>query len=318
MSRTLSRLAVAATAVVLAAGLAVPSTADARDRAGALRWVALGDSYTAGVIQATGDVFETPPDGCARTTQSYPEIARRDLGARVDLRNVSCGAATIDNVYREQQTPLGRPMPPDAIDPNAPFAPVPPQLDAVGPKTDLVTIGIGGNTMGFAEIIQRCVELGDRSKNTGTPCKDEFTPSMSVRLDTVRQQYDQMLTALHSKAPTAKVITVGYPHIVPNDTASCRFGDIQQLHTITAGDLDWARTAVLEPLNKVIQQVSAAHGATYVDQYASSAGHSVCDSDHWVDGVVSSIVPLQFAFVHPNAKGQANVARLVENAIHAG
>jgi len=308
-------LAVAATTVVLAAGLAVPSTAGAEGRAGALRWVALGDSYTAGVIQATGDVFETPPDGCGRTTQSYPEIARRDLGAKVDLRNVSCGAATIDSVYREQQTPLGRPLPPDAVDPNAPFKPVPPQLDAVGPKTDLVTIGIGGNTLGFAEIVQRCVELGEKTKNTGTPCKDEFSASLSTRLETVRQEYDKMLTALHSKAASAKVITVGYPRIIPNDASTCRFGNIEQLHTITTGDLDWARTAVLEPLNAVIQKVSAAHGATYVDQYTSGAGHSVCDSDHWVDGVVSSIVPLQFAFVHPNAKGQANAARLVENAI---
>ncbi|WP_404870206.1 SGNH/GDSL hydrolase family protein [Kitasatospora griseola] len=318
MPRTLSRLAVAAGTVALAAGLAVPSTADAEGRSDALRWVALGDSYTSGLIPATGEVFENPPDGCARTVQSYPEIVRRELRTLVALRNVSCGSATVADVARTQQTPPGRPAPPGSTDPDGPFPPVPPQIDAVGPSTNLLTVGIGGNTLGFAEILKRCTELGDGSDNTGTPCKDEFAASLPGRLENLRRQYDQMLTALHSKAPLAKVITVGYPHIVPENAGSCRFGDIQQFHTITTGDLDWSRSAALEPLNAVIRQVTAAHGDTFVDLYAASAGHSVCDSDRWVDGVLSSVSPLRLAYVHPNAKGQANAARLVEDAVLGG
>ncbi|MFB7213141.1 hypothetical protein [Streptomyces sp. NPDC056255] len=88
-----------------------------------------------------------------------------------------------------------------------------------------------------------------------------------------------------------------------------------QFATITTGDLAWARTRILEPLNTAIAQESTAHNATFVDLYPTAANHSVCDSDHWTDGILSSLVPLRFAFVHPNAKGRANTASLVEDAI---
>ncbi|MFB6991596.1 SGNH/GDSL hydrolase family protein [Streptomyces sp. NPDC056178] len=311
--------AVAGTTAALLTALIAPNAAQAAappsGRAAGMSWVALGDSYTAGVIQATGDEFEFPRDGCARTTGSYPEVVRRDFGSLVDLRNVSCGAATVKDVYETKQTPLGRPLPPAGTDPDAPFAPVPPQIDAVAPDTELITVGAGGNTVGFGEILIRCLALGAEHGNEGTPCKDELDASLPGRLDQLRKDYGQMLDALHAKAPTAKVITVGYPHVIPKDAALCTFGDPKQFATITTGDLDWARTRILEALNTAIAQESAAHNATFVDLYPTTAGHSVCDSDHWVDGILSSLIPLRYGWVHPNAKGHANAASLVEDAI---
>ncbi|MFJ2865300.1 SGNH/GDSL hydrolase family protein [Kitasatospora sp. NPDC087314] len=318
MPRFLSRLVVAGSAVVLTAGLITPSAAEAAarpsGRAGALTWAALGDSYTAGVIEATGDETE-PHDGCARTTLSYPEVIRRDLGPLLDLRNASCGGATAKDVYQTKLTPLGRPLPPFGTDPDAPFPPVPPQIDTVSPDTDLITVGVGGNTLGFAEILKACIELGAGNLGKGTPCKDEYDASLPGRLDQLRGDYDQMLGALHAKAPFARLLTVGYPHLVPEDATRCRYGDLHQFATFTTGDLAWARTAILEPLNAVITQETAAHGDTFVDLYPSTAGHSVCDDDHWLDGVLTSIIPLRYALVHPNAKGQAHAAALVEDAI---
>lgn len=321
MPRFLSRLAVACTATVLAAGLTTPTTAQAAarpgDRAAALRWTALGDSYTAGVIVATGTETE-PHDGCARTVESYPEILRRDLGSLVTLRNVSCSGATTDSVDTSAQSPLGRPLPPLGTDPNGPYPAVPPQIDAVDPATDLVTVGIGGNDLGFAEILKSCIELGAVQLGQGTPCKDKFDASMPDRLNRLRGDYGRMLTALHIKAPSAKVLTVGYPHLIPENAALCQYGSPLQFGTFTTGDLAWARTAFLEPLNAVIAQDTAARGDTFVDLYPASAGHSVCDADHWVDGVLTSVIPLKYAVVHPNATGQAHTAALVENALLGG
>lgn len=317
MSGSAVRRVVLGLVAAMTAGLLAPSVASAA-QAQSLEWVALGDSYTAGVIQATGDVVDNPPDGCARTTESYPEVIRRDLGSLVNLRNVSCGAATVTDVYRDEQTPLGRPLPPLGTDPDAPFAPVPVQLDALTPGTELVTVGAGGNTIGFGPILVRCLTLGAENLGVGTPCADEFTASLPQRLETLRAEYDQMLTAIHAKSPFAKVITVGYPHVIPDDATDCTYGDPRQFATMTSGDLDWARTSVLEPLNTVIQQVTAAHGDTFVDLYAPSRGHSVCNdtgTDNWADGIFTSLVPLRYAYVHPNARGQANAAALVEDAI---
>ncbi|MBV2151427.1 SGNH/GDSL hydrolase family protein [Kitasatospora sp. SUK 42] len=319
MPRLLSRLAVAGTAVALTVGLTTPAPAATKPatRAQGLQWTALGDSYTAGVIQATGDLTD-PRDGCARTTGSYPEIIRRNLGSLVSLRNVSCSGATTANVYATSLSPLGRPLPPFGTDPNAPYPPVPPQIDAVDPATDLITLGIGGNDLGFGEILKSCIELGATHLGQGTPCEDKFDAELPDRLNQLRTDYDRTLTALHAKAPFAKVLTVGYPHLIPEDAGLCGYGNLLQFGTFTTGDLAWARTAIVEPLNAVIAQGTAAHGDTFVDLYPSSAGHSVCDQDHWLDGVLTSIIPLQYALVHPNAEGQAHTATLVEDAVLGG
>ncbi|MFJ8625301.1 SGNH/GDSL hydrolase family protein [Kitasatospora sp. NPDC093550] len=321
MPRFLSRLAVAGTAVVLAAGLTTPTTARAAakpaERTPALTWVAMGDSFTAGVIEATGPETE-PRDGCARTVRSYPEIIRRDLGSLVELSNVSCSGATSLDVHANKQSPLGRPLPPLGTDPDAPYPPVPPQTDAVDPDTRVITVGVGGNDLGFGRILKDCIELGATHLGQGTPCKDKYAAQLPGRLDRLRTDYGTMLLALHRRAPSAKVITVGYPHLIPEDAGRCQYGDLLQFATFTTGDLAWARTSVLEPLNAVIAQESGAQQDTFVDLYPASAGHSACDPEHWVDGVLTSVVPLTYALVHPNALGQAFAAARIEDVVLGG
>lgn len=310
--------ALAATAV--APTQASPGAPGSRAQA-PMEWVALGDSYTAGVIQAAGEEFEIPRDGCVRTTESYPEVVRRELGPLVDLRNVSCGAAEIRHIAQEPHEPLGRPQPLLGPDPDAPFEKVAPQLESVPAQTGLITVGIGGNSAGFGTVLKRCVELGLAEGNNGAPCEEELGATLPATLAGVRREYDAMLTAIHAKAPDARVLTVGYPHVVPEDATRCTFGDFREFATITHGDLTWARTELLEPLNRIIREVTASHGDTFVDVYAGGEDHSVCDrtgGQNWVDGIYTSLFPAVPALVHPNAKGHAHVAQRLEDAILAG
>lgn len=304
-------------AALTAAALAPAQLAGAQPTAAAAayHWVALGDSYTAGVIQAAGHTFEVPRDGCERTDLSYPQVVDRDLGGLFDLTNVSCGAATIEDVTSHAQEPIGRHLPPLSEDPDYPFPPVPPQSEAVRPDTDVVTVGVGGNTLGFADILLKCVELGGSSGGAGTPCKDELAGGVPARLAKVNQDYDQMLAVLHERAPSAKIVAVGYPTVIPADTSKCRYNDFEQFGSITRGDLDWLRTDVLEPLNQTIEKAVGDHDAArFVDLYDSSRDHSVCDSAKWVEGIFTR-VPDQVAFVHPNARGHRNAADHVESAM---
>ncbi|MGW2276575.1 hypothetical protein [Streptomyces sp. NPDC001770] len=67
MARFRTRPALLASAAALAASALVPTQlvgAQSATAAADYDWVALGDSYTAGVIKASGDVFEFPRDGC--------------------------------------------------------------------------------------------------------------------------------------------------------------------------------------------------------------------------------------------------------------
>ncbi len=321
------RLAALAAVAVLASAVSVPAIAagthGTRPQQAGLAWVALGDSYTAGAIPAAGEEFEQPRDGCVRTTNSYPEVIARDLGPLISLKNVSCGNATIENVTTVGQFPTGRQIPPISTDPDYPFPQVRVQLRAVSINTRLVTVGIGGNTLGFGEILQTCLALGAQTGNVGTPCKNFFTKDtvgdepFDARFRDLAADYDDMLFILHQAAPAARIITVGYPFIIPEDTSKCTFGDspaaMRQFSTITHGDLTWLRTSVLERLNTVIEEETIRSGDTFVNTYNSSREHSVCDSDKWVDGILDA--QGRPALVHPNTAGQANTARLVERAI---
>ncbi|MBT1094210.1 SGNH/GDSL hydrolase family protein [Streptomyces sp. Tu102] len=312
-----TRLTMLASAAVLAAGALAPAQlAGAQPAAAADRqWVALGDSYTAGVIPVAGDTFEVPRDGCERTDQSYPQVIDRDLGSLFDLTNVSCGAATIENITFRVQEPIGQHLPPVSEDPDYPFPAVPPQSAAVDPGTDVITVGAGGNTLGFADILFQCLQLGGGSGGVGTPCKDDLADDIPARLNKVSADYDEILAVLHERAPHAKILAVGYPTVIPKDTSKCQYNNLEQFGSITQGDLDWLRTDVLEPLNKVIEKsVSAQDAARFVDLYDSTLNHSVCDAGKWVEGIFTR-VPDQQAFVHPNARGHRNAADHVAAAM---
>ncbi|MFI2209914.1 SGNH/GDSL hydrolase family protein [Streptomyces sp. NPDC020141] len=301
-----------AAALALTAGLLLPGPRPAA-AAQPVEWVTLGDSYTAGVIEATGRVVAD--DGCARTVESYPEIIRRGLGPRVHAVNVSCGGATVENIVSKERIPVSRPVAPGQETPEYP--PTPPQISAVTADTDLITVGVGSETLGLSGILAECTALGHESAGLGAPCRDAFAGSVESGLSKVRVEYAEMLRALHDKAPFARVITVGYPRLVPEDPALCRFNNPLEFGTITPEDLRWLRTALLEPLNAEIEHAAAEAGDTHVDLYASSAGHSVCDDlggRNWADGLQSA-VPRSWAYAHPNARGQAHAAGRVRAAI---
>ncbi|MEV7372945.1 SGNH/GDSL hydrolase family protein [Streptomyces sp. NPDC090301] len=311
MARFRTRLALLGSVAALAAGAVLPT--QSASAAPQFQWVALGDSYTAGVIQAAGDTFEVPRDGCDRTDRSYPQVVERDLGSLFELANVSCGAATIDDITDTPQDPIGRHLPPLFEDPDYPFPAVPPQSEAVGPGTDVITVGVGGNTLGFADLLAQCLQLGGTGE--GTPCKDALGSGIQARLKKVRQDYDRMLTVLHERAPKAKILAVGYPTVIPNDASTCTFSDMTQFGTITQGDLTWLRQDVLEPLNKTIKDSTGTQdAASFVDLHTSSQNHSVCDGrDKWVEGIAT--LTGELAHVHPNSAGHRNAANYVEQAM---
>ncbi|GGJ89900.1 lipase [Streptomyces camponoticapitis] len=317
MIRIRKRLTLLGSTAALVAGALVPTQlagAAPATAAAAYEWVALGDSYTAGVIQAAGETFEVPRDGCERTDQSYPQVIDRDLGPLIELTNVSCGAATIDDITFNAQEPIGRHLPPFSEDPDYPFPPVPPQSEAVSPGTDVITVGVGGNSLGFGDILFTCLQLGSGTGGVGTPCRDDLADNVPERLTQVSQKYDEMLATLQERAPHARIVTVGYPTIVPDDTSKCRYNDWEQFASITPGDLDWLRDDVLEPLNKVVEKSAGDHDASFVNLYDSSRNHSVCDAGRWVEGIFTRF-PDQTAFVHPNAKGHRNAADHVTSAL---
>ncbi len=267
-----------------AAGVAsgAPSTG------GTSPYVALGDSYTASPLTGTN---AGPPAGCFRSVNNYPHLTATALGAQ--LTDVSCSGATTTEFGAPQTTNAG-------VNPA--------QYSALATGTKLVTIGIGGNDIGFSEIVRTCLS----ATPFGSPCKDHYTAGgtdeLRQRINALGGKLATVLKEVHRRSPGARVALVGYPAVLPASGPGC-----YPAVPIAPGDVDYLR-GVLADLNTRIQRSAAAGSATYVDTYTSTVGHDICQAPgtKWIEG----IVPTAPAFpVHPNAAGSAALSRAVVAAL---
>jgi lysophospholipase L1-like esterase len=290
------RYAVALLAALLAAGVLVSVVVVWGGRSGAVpvrppeHYVALGDSYAAGpgIPTATG-----VPLSCGRSTANYPSLVRDEVAAAT-FRDVSCSGATTANLTTPQPTEGGT---------------NPPQLDALTSDTTLVTLTIGGNDIGFSEIVDRCLAR-DANQPTGAPCRASYQRAgqdlLAGRIAATAPKLAEALRLIGQRSPSARVLVVGYPTILPAATGCAQA-------PFTAGDIGYL-TQTFQALNAMVEQQARAAGARYVDTARDSAGHDVCapPDRRWVEGRRPS--PPAAAF-HPNALGMRAIARQILDAL---
>ena len=255
-----------------------------------LRYVALGDSYSAASGVLPPDL--TAPLQCLRSTRNYPHVIAGKLGAQ--LTDVTCGAAKTSHFFTSQ------------------YSGVPPQLNAVSGNKQLITMTIGGNDSGvFINTIVACGSAGLSTGGQGSPCKDRYGSSFA---DTVRNKtYPSLvktLRAVRAKAPRAKVAILGYPWIMPA-TGGC-FLKIP----VAKGDVPYVR-GIEWTLNDAVRRAAAATGVTYVNLNTVSDGHDACKpmGVRWVEPVLQGTNPV---ILHPNALGERQMAAQVMRVLHLG
>ena len=265
-------------------------------------YVALGDSYTAGldIPDQTGATA-----GCGQSSSSYPFLVARSL--RLDLTDMSCTSATVASLSAAQATSDGT---------------NPPQLSALSAATALVTLGIGGNDVGWAGIVTRCTELDlipslipSTSASDVTPCHDYYTTGgadlIQQRIQALTGQLAEALAQIRQRAPRARIYVVGYPDLLPASGGGC--GDTLG---ITKGDVAFLDNEELR-LNAMLRQAAQAAGDGYVDTYTPSQGHDACagPADRWIEPLIPDAAA---AALHPNAVGEQGMADVIIGAIRAG
>ena len=263
-------------------------------------YVALGDSYTAGPGITPQD---TSILGCLRSDANYPNLIAPDLGLPA-FRDVSCSGAETEDMFATQD-----------VDPNPDN---PPQLNALNGNTQVVTLGIGGNDIGFSSIAQTCVELAFRARFQGSPCKDHFTAGgtdqLAARIAGMAPDLSRVIDAIQSRSPEAEVFVRGYPAILPETTTL--FELCQPTMPIAKGDVAYLRDDVQKRLNATIRDVAVAQGEVYVDMYTPSIGHDACKAPtvRWVEPLVPAS---DAAPVHPNRLGMEGMAEVMRSALRA-
>lgn len=243
-------------------------------------YAALGDSYAAGEGLAP---FEADSGPCHRSPSAYPRLVAAQEGS--SLAFAPCTGARV----------------PDVVGP-------PGQLASVDPASDLVTVTVGGNDVGFASVVGECVAATD-------PCS-HLDADVEAALGRLGPTLEAAYRQIRARAPSARVLVVGYPQVVADpahvDLDTCpAVGTILPGRRITADDARWLREKGAH-LSDVVSGAAKAAGASYVDVGADFAGHEACAPDPWLTGVV--LTDLRSSF-HPTVAGQAELARLVTRAL---
>jgi GDSL-like Lipase/Acylhydrolase family len=255
--------------------------------ANAATYTSLGDSYAAGPLIPNQSLN---PLGCLRSDHNYAHLTASAKG--LTLTDVSCSGATTADMTAPQNVEPG---------------PNPPQFNGLSAGTNIVSVTIGGNDIGFTEILENCITLNPFS----SPCKEQYDPGghdqLVERIANAAPKVGAVIAGIHSHSPNARVFVVNYPDILPSGsgcwpTVPLSFSDVPYLH------------ATEERLNSMLATEASLNGATLVNWYGASVGHDACkgSSTRWVEPLIPSELT---APVHPNKAGMAGAAAVLEAAI---
>lgn len=282
-------------------------------------YVSLGDSWSADVVFADQDggpdTTHVPID-CAQSHRDYPKLVAAELGIRTH-RDATCGSATTDDFYAPQDLPLGGQ--------NSP------QFDRLSRRTDLVTVGIGGNDAGIAGAGMDCLNalpvpnplppgtvppmpdnpvpiIGSEVPLGG--CKEKYAGDGRDRLSArIRESQPKLVAAfrrIRELAPRARILVIDYLAIVPDH--GC-------YPTVPAEDEDMAYIhAKFLELNAMVRRAARRGGAEFVDTFTPTIGHDLCQLPTVRYGETygpSVNDPALGVPAHPNAAGARAQARIV-------
>ncbi|NUQ33304.1 MAG: SGNH/GDSL hydrolase family protein, partial [Dermatophilaceae bacterium] len=219
-------------------------------------YVALGDSYSSG----TGTrAYISDGTSCQRSVYAYPSLDAASLGLALTFR--ACSGATVADVTNTQ-------------------------LSALSSSTAYVTISVGGNDAGFADVLTECAQPAWMSN-----CNGAIDGAQSIINNTLPGRLSTLYSSIRTKAPNAKVIVVGYPRIFNGEdcNAFTWFSPTEESRLNATADL----------LNSRTSTAAAARGFTFVNPTSKFVGHAVCDSPEWLNGLSS---PVSESY-HPNVAG---------------
>ncbi|NLU84052.1 SGNH/GDSL hydrolase family protein [Rhodococcus sp. HNM0569] len=274
----------AAACSFFAVASAAPAHAEPGDTAGPT-YVALGDSRASGPLIAAGDHRDT----CLRSSSvNYPAKLASELGAS-SLVDVTCSAAKPAHVLDTPQF-VG-----------TGFAP--PQIEALAPDTDLVTLSIGGGGSNHLPVSVRCAAP---VPGADLRCRDNpDAERLAVEgIEKMAREVDEVVGAIVAKAPHAQVYLVSHGGTV-GDRACW------PILPVSDGDAPWLRE-YFDRFNDIYVRAAAKYGVHYIDiaTAAVEGGHDACadTGDRWFEGIIPRS-PAEPS--HPNELGMAAIADMI-------
>ncbi|MFU8849917.1 SGNH/GDSL hydrolase family protein [Micromonospora sp. SL1-18] len=252
-----SRLATLALTLASSFGITLALAAPAQ-AAAADRYVALGDSYASGV---GADSYTSESGSCMRSNNAYPALYNTNIKP-ASYRSVACSGATTADVINSQ-------------------------LSALSSTTTLVSVTIGGNDVGFANIMTTCVLYGE------TQCIAAIQTAENKARSELPGKLANVYNGIKSRAPSARVVVVGYPVFY-------------QLGTFCVGLSANSRAKINEGINlldDITRTAATSAGFKFADVRSIFVGHQLCSyGEKWLHAL--NYLNLNISY-HPTAAGQS-------------
>jgi lysophospholipase L1-like esterase len=176
--------AVVSAALVSAVALAAPASAQT-----AVRYAALGDSYSAGL--GSGNYIASS-GSCDRSTKAYSELWAA-AHTPSSYAFVACSGATTATVISGQ-------------------------LAALSTQTTLVSITVGGNDVGFAAVMKTCV------LSPTSTCVSAIKAAEAKMTGQLPGKLDAVFSDIAARAPNARVVLLDYPELYDLSRSSTCIG----------------------------------------------------------------------------------------------
>lgn len=251
----------------LGTGLAMALTTGPA-HAAATSYVALGDSYSSGTGTRS---YISDGTACQRSVYAYPSLLAASKNLTLNFR--ACSGATVADVTRTQ-------------------------LGALGAGTTYVSISVGGNDAGFADVLTECAQPGWMSD-----CNGAIDDAQYVITNVLPSRLSTLYSSIRAKAPNARVTVVGYPRIFNGEdcNAGTWFSPTEESRLNATADL----------LNSKTSAQAKARGFAFANPTAAFTGHAVCDSVEWLNGLSN---PVSESY-HPNRPGHSGYATVVSPSL---
>ncbi len=286
--------------------------------------VAMGDSFSSGEGASDGNTDyyketnyrdpqnEDTRNACHRSKKAWSRQAKTpgayaSIGeladswdAGMDYHLIACSGARTYNILK------------------APENGELPQIDKgyLDQNTSLVTISIGGNDSRFSYVIQKClISFGSGSceskpfddhdsqidrdvDGNGTVETNRDGPYQGLPMsqalpelitDVVKSDIGAAIERIHSKAPNAKIMLMGYPKLISADASCLRLGPLG----LSKESNDWLNTvaAHLTAQMKDATAIARAKGidARFSDPTVNFEGKGVCGNPESIHGMVKTL-----------------------------
>jgi hypothetical protein len=293
-----------------------PTTTEPSGQNSRSAYVALGDSYSSGEGDPPYEALTENPgwNVCHRSEAAYSDLLDREL-ALGPLAFGACSGAVTDDLF----------TPNTANHEPAQF------IYLLPDNTRTVTLTIGGDDMGFVEVLEHCIEglrLGNpwpywqgAECSTSQALRDVLSARLNVLGGTSASSVDggplihplsEVFAAIHAEAPKARIVVGGYPALFgakgshyelhPTSTnvleRACPVwpGIGIPVYWVLYSDAKWLNEEA-QALDSVIQAAATAAATSGLPvKYAPPAkfkGHGLCDSkEAWVHPLELGVSPI--------------------------